>query len=53
MGWAMTATELPELDVDKAIAEHIRDERPDLTALVVRIGVGASPLDRAVSTSCL
>jgi rifampicin phosphotransferase len=33
MGWAMTATALPELDVDKAVAERLRDERPDLTAL--------------------
>jgi rifampicin phosphotransferase len=33
MGWAMTATSLPELDVDKAVAERIRDERPDLTTL--------------------
>jgi rifampicin phosphotransferase len=33
MGWAMTATSLPELDVDKALAERVRDERPDLTAL--------------------
>jgi rifampicin phosphotransferase len=33
MGWAMTATELPELDVDKAAAERARDSRPDLTTL--------------------
>ena len=33
MGWAMTADALPDLDADKAMAERIRDERPDLTAL--------------------
>lgn len=33
MGWAMTATALPELDVDKAVAERLRDERPNLREL--------------------
>ncbi|MEM9748659.1 MAG: PEP-utilizing enzyme [Actinomycetota bacterium] len=33
MGWAFSATELPELDADKALAEHLRDTRPDLSAV--------------------
>jgi phosphohistidine swiveling domain-containing protein len=33
MAWAMSATALPELDADKALAEHLRDSRPDLASL--------------------
>jgi rifampicin phosphotransferase len=33
MGWAMSATELPNLDADKALARQLRDDRPDLTQL--------------------
>ncbi|MFN8022765.1 MAG: PEP-utilizing enzyme [Acidimicrobiales bacterium] len=33
MAWAMSATELPELVADKALAEHLRDTRPDLSSL--------------------
>jgi pyruvate,water dikinase len=33
MGWAMSATELPELDVDRALARAQREQRPDLTTL--------------------
>jgi pyruvate,water dikinase len=41
-GWAMTATSLPELDADKALAEHLRDSRPDLGSLT-----DAALIDRA------
>ena len=30
MGWAMSATSLPELDADRALARAQRDQRPDL-----------------------
>jgi rifampicin phosphotransferase len=33
MGWAMSATSLPELDADRAMARAQREQRPDLTAL--------------------
>jgi rifampicin phosphotransferase len=33
MGWAMSATSLPELDADRALARGLREHRPDLTAL--------------------
>lgn len=41
-GWAMTATSLPELEADKALAEHLRDTRPDLGTLT-----DAALIDRA------
>jgi phosphohistidine swiveling domain-containing protein len=33
MGWAMSATSLPELDADRALARAQREQRPDLHAL--------------------
>ncbi len=33
MGWAMSATSLPELDADRALARSLREQRPDLTTL--------------------
>jgi pyruvate,water dikinase len=33
MAWAMTATSLPELDQEKALADQLRATRPDLTAV--------------------
>jgi len=33
MQWAMSTTSIPELDVQKALAEQIRDSRPDLPQL--------------------
>jgi rifampicin phosphotransferase len=30
MGWAMSATSLPELDADRALARSLRETRPDL-----------------------
>jgi rifampicin phosphotransferase len=30
MGWAMSATALPELDADRALARSLRENRPDL-----------------------
>jgi pyruvate,water dikinase len=33
MGWAMSATSLPELDADRAMARMQRDQRPDLRSL--------------------
>jgi phosphohistidine swiveling domain-containing protein len=32
MGWAMSATSLPELDADKAMVRQLRADRPDLAA---------------------
>jgi pyruvate,water dikinase len=33
MGWAMSASELPELDADRAMVRSLREHRPDLTTL--------------------
>ena len=33
MGWAMSATSLPELDADRAMARAQREQRPDLHAM--------------------
>jgi phosphohistidine swiveling domain-containing protein len=33
MGWAMSATELPELDADRRLARSVREHRPDLSTL--------------------
>lgn len=33
MGWAMSATSLPELDADRALARSLREHRPDLASL--------------------
>jgi rifampicin phosphotransferase len=33
MGWAMSATSLPELDADRALARAQREQRPDLSTL--------------------
>jgi len=33
MGWAMSATSLPELDADRALARAQREQRPDLQSL--------------------
>ena len=33
MGWAMSATELPELDADRRLARFVRETRPDLSTL--------------------
>jgi phosphohistidine swiveling domain-containing protein len=33
MGWAMSATSLPELDADRALARSLREHRPDLGSL--------------------
>jgi len=33
MGWAMSATSLPELDADRALARTQREQRPDLQSL--------------------
>ncbi len=33
MGWAMSATALPELDSDRAMARSLREHRPDLASL--------------------
>jgi rifampicin phosphotransferase len=33
MQWAMTVTELPDLDLQKVDAERVRDDRPDLASL--------------------
>lgn len=33
MGWAMSATELPELDADRRLARSLRETRPDLSTL--------------------
>ena len=33
MGWAMSATALPELDADRALARSQREQRPDLSTL--------------------
>ena len=33
MGWAMSATSLPELDADRALARAQREQRPDLKAI--------------------
>ena len=33
MGWAMSATALPELDADRALARLQREQRPDLSSL--------------------
>ena len=33
MGWAMSASELPELDADRRMVRSLREHRPDLTTL--------------------
>ncbi|MEO8265033.1 MAG: PEP-utilizing enzyme [Ilumatobacteraceae bacterium] len=33
MGWAMSTDSLPELDADKALAQSLREHRPDLSKL--------------------
>jgi pyruvate,water dikinase len=33
MGWAMSATELPDLDADRALCDRLRADRPDLSTL--------------------
>ena len=33
MGWAMSASELPELDADRRLVRSLREQRPDLTEL--------------------
>ena len=33
MGWAMSTTALPELDIDRAMARSLREQRPDLQSL--------------------
>jgi phosphohistidine swiveling domain-containing protein len=33
MAWAMSASELPELDADRRLARSLREHRPDLTSL--------------------
>ena len=33
MGWAMSTDSLPDLDVDRALARRLRDERPELVEL--------------------
>ncbi|MEL6892315.1 MAG: PEP-utilizing enzyme [Actinomycetota bacterium] len=33
MGWAMSTDSLPMLDADRALAQRLRDERPDLSEL--------------------
>ena len=33
MGWAMSASELPELDADRRLVRSLREQRPDLSTL--------------------